>query len=138
MLSLKLLASNTTVQCVIVDSQGSFNYRQSIDIKKNFEHEFTDRLLQEVKFKISFSNALNTIDSFIEDEDLNIEALSTEGLNDTPKGAHSAVRLTTLKGNFILSCSIVGVNDNRQIRALIKSSMKRSKTNLIGNSRILD
>lgn len=96
-------------QCMVGDSKGQYDFRRGVNPSSNFEFEFPDRSLPEVKFKVSFSSILNTVDSFIKDEDLNVEVLGTEWMNETPKGAHSAVRLTTLKGTFLFSCAMVGL-----------------------------
>jgi len=104
--SINVFAETAVIKCNIADSQGMKSYRQEFDVSKNFEYGFQDRKFQEVKFKVSYSNLLKTCDTLIRDDALQVEVLGTEWANSTPKGAHSAVRLSTPKGDFILSCAI--------------------------------
>jgi hypothetical protein len=100
------MADNGSIQCDWIGSDGHHYVRYFMDTNNDFSQSFPDSNLSEVKYSFAYSKFLKTIDTSVKDEDLQVEAYSTEWMNTSEKGAHSAARLTTKKGVFTLSCSL--------------------------------
>ncbi|MCM2277529.1 MAG: hypothetical protein NDJ89_05585 [Oligoflexia bacterium] len=112
--SVNAFAVEPVVQCMWRDSNAAANgntenrFKLPLTGNDDIHHSFKSPADSAVTFTVSYTRSFNTVDTFIRDEELGVEAMATEWMNEPKKKAMSAVRLSTRKGSYILSCAIVG------------------------------